>query len=173
MKTSICLVSKVSRGRNVNFYYLPECCDEPNSLQEQIIRCYATEKIIVRVYKSCYFGACGVTVFRSLGDPVRNDCLLTDFETSPITGERIGFWNEKYVTDYKFWLEYEGNMSRAKYNKYFHASIDLRGIFSAKKMNLPEMEIIDLSALREAQSYRLVGELNTETITRDNRCRID
>ena len=173
MKTETCLIAGTSRGRNVNFYYLPESDSEANFLPKQVIRSYATEEMIDKGYRSYYVDAYGVVVFRSVNDPDQGALLLTDFETSTFTGERLGFWNDKHINDYECWTEYEGETLRAEKNEYFYASTNLQGIFSVKEIASPHIEVIDLSATRQAQSYRYGSELSPNTITRDSRRRVD
>lgn len=173
LKTETCLISGTSRGRNVNFFYFPQNLEEPNFLQKQIVCSYAIEIINSKGYTPCYVDLLGVVVFHSLDDPERGALLLTDFATSLITGKEVSIWKKHNIADYELYAEHEKDTLRRQNNKYFYASTDLRGISAVKEMNLPDLEIIDLSAIKQAQSYRFKVELGSDTITRDNRRRID
>lgn len=164
-ETETCLRAGTSRGRNVHFYYLPENASEPNFFSKQIIRSYSVENLISRKFIPMYIDKCGIIVFRSPDNSAQGALLLTDYNVSPLTGEDLYNWDEENISDYEFWVNYEQSAERPKLCRYFYASIDLQKIFAAKEMELSNFEIIDLSSVSQAQSYRYKAELSSDTIT--------
>lgn len=176
-KTQISLVPNTSRGRDLNLYYLLEKADNYYFFQKQIIYSYAIRELLQKGYTLNMIDKQGVAIFYNQNEDSltkykdKSIFLFTDFDV-PVGGETPIVWGESTLRDYGNQYYYEFESTKFDAPHFFYASTDILRINEIKK-DLPQFEIIDLSLLKEAQSYRHSSELNSKTITRDNRNRID
>ncbi len=162
-KTVTSLIPGISRGRNCDFFYLPESNTDRHFIQRQTLRPYALK---------------GDTGFTSFWADSKSTVILTNKKT----GEAAIL-----VTDYeKFpdeWLDVaQGKTPPPEERRRIRAIYEGRSIVYVSyrldliervKKAFPGVYTVDLGEMRESQSYRFKSELNHDTITRDNRQRAD
>lgn len=164
-KTETSLVPGISRGRNHSFYYRPNENADRNFIIRQTIRCYAVGKLAKTGFTSFSVNYLFAMILTN-DETGEEAALLTDFEE---------FTDREFTSiQRRMTPPDEERTFRNTYKgcKIIYASYNLSNIRKTTE-KYPNTYVLDLCEERAARSYRFKIELNSGTITRDNRQRAD